>query len=294
MLPDLNLLPALQALLSEKNVTRAASKLEVTQSAMSRTFSRLKNQLNDPLMVRIDNQYELTPHGEHLHQALKFVMPEIKEIWRKPIFDPAKSNQNIHIGGTDMDIVLVRKRISRIQQAAPNLRLSIRSNNTRMIDDLISGEIDLLFTAVNDERAGLYRQFIASETYVAVVGKSNKLVSDSLDMDAYLQQRHGIFAFPEPTRSKVDKALEAKGLKRNVTFSLPTFSQIPPFLSDNSLIFSLPKSFAEYLSAYFPIRILPLPFEVETLKIYLYWHMRKHKSDLNQWVRSHLINKQYP
>jgi hypothetical protein len=85
-----------------------------------------------------------------------------------------------------------------------------------------------------------------------VVGKTCRLSKSSLDLKTYLQHRHGMFSFAEPTRVKVDDALAIKGLKRNITLSLPTFTQIPPFLSDSDLIFSLPKSFAEYLSLLAP------------------------------------------
>jgi len=289
MLPDLNLLPSLQALLQEKNVSRAASRIGITQSAMSRSFARLRKELDDPLMVRVNNQYHLTSRAEKLLVKLNQLLPDVIEFWLAEDFDLTTTNQNIHIAGTDMDTVFVRERIRRIQKLAPDLRLSIRSNNPRMVDDLLSGEIDFLFTAMEDERAGLYRKPVTSESYVAVMRENSPLTEKSLDLKKYLQHRHGMFSFVEPIRVKVDDALAAKGLKRNITLSLPTFSQIPPFLTDSDLIFSLPKSFAEYLSEYFPIKILPLPFEVKPLTIYLYWHQRKHSSKLHRWIREQLL-----
>ncbi len=290
MLPDLNLLPSLQALLQEKNVSRAADRIGITQSAMSRSLARLRHELDDPLMVRVNNQYHLTNRAEKLLLKLNQLLPDMIEFWRAEDFDLTTTKQNIHLAGTDMDTVFVRQRIRRIQKLAPDLRLSIRSNSPKMVDDLLSGEIDLLFTAIEDERAGLYRKPVTSDSYVAVVRKNSPLTEESLDLKNYLQHRHGMFSFVEPTRMKVDDALAAKGLKRNITLSLPTFSQIPPFLADSDLIFSLPKSFAEYLSEYFPIKLLPLPFKVKPLTIYLYWHQRKNASKLHRWVREQLLN----
>lgn len=291
MLPNLNLLPSLQALLQEKNVSRAASRIGMTQSAMSRSLARLRKELDDPLMVRINNQYQLTSRAEKLLLKLNQILPDVIEFWQTENFDLNNTKQNIHVAGTDMDTVFVRERINRIQKQAPDLRLSIRSNSPSMVDDLLSGEIDLLFTAIEDERAGLYRKHVTSESYVAVVRRNSQLTEKSLDLENYLQHRHGMFSFVEPTRVKVDDALSSKGLTRNITLSLPTFSQIPPFLVDSDLIFSLPKSFAEYLSEYFPIKMLPLPFDVEPLIIYLYWHQRKHSSKLHRWVREQLLKK---
>ena len=290
MLPDLNLLPSLQALLQEKNVSRAAGRIGITQSAMSRSFARLRKELGDPLMVRVNNQYHLTSRAENLLLKLNQLMPDMIEFWQAENFDLTTTKQNIHIAGTDMDTVFVRQRINRIQKLAPDLRLSIRSNSPSMVDDLLSGEIDLLFTAIEDERAGLYRKQVTIESYVAVVRKTSQLSEKSLDLKNYLQHRHGMFSFVEQTRAKVDDALAAEGLKRNITLSLPTFSQIPPFLVDSDLIFSLPKSFAEYLGEYYPIKILPLPFNVEPLVIYLYWHQRKHSNKLHRWIREQLLH----
>lgn len=289
MLTDFNLLRHLHALLSERNVSRAAEKMAVTQSAMSRSFSKLKSELKDPLMVRVNNQYTLTERATNLKVQLDRLMPQLSHFGAPEHLDLASINREVHIAGTDLDILYVENGIKRIQKLAPNLRLSIRSNNLRMIDDLITGEIDFLMTAIEGQRAGLYRRLVAKDDYVAVTGKANKLTAKNFNLDNYLQHRHGMFAFAEKSRVKVDDALAKLGRKRQVTLSLPTFSQIPPFLEDGQLVFSVPRGFANYLNKHLPIRILPLPFEVKPLKIYLYWHERHLSSQLHQWLKDSLL-----
>jgi LysR family transcriptional regulator, nod-box dependent transcriptional activator len=289
MLTDFNLLRHLHALLNERNVSRAAEKMAMTQSAMSRSLARLREQLQDPLMVRINNQYTLTERAINLKIELDQLIPQLSQFGVPESLDLASIEREVHLAGTDLDILYVEKGIKKIQQMAPNLRLSIRSNSLRMIDDLITGEIDFLMTAIEDQRSGLYRRRVAKDDYVAVTGMDNKLTAKNLNIDSYLQHRHGMFAFAEKSRVKVDDALAKLGKKRQVTLSLPSFSQIPPFLDDGQLIFSVPRGFANHLDKHLAIKILPLPFKVKPLEIYLYWHERHQSSHLHQWFKNCLL-----
>ncbi len=291
MLTDFNLLKHLHALLSERNVSRAAEKMAMTQSAMSRSFAKLKGELQDPLMVRVNNQYTLTERATNLKIQLDQLMPQLNQFGVPENFDLASIEREVHIAGTDLDILYVEKGIKQIQQMAPNLRLSIRSNSLRMIDELITGEIDFLMTAVEDQRSGLYRRTVAKDDYVAVTGKNNQFTADNFNLDSYLQHRHGMFSFAEKSRVKVDDALAKIGKKRQVTLSLPSFSQIPPFLEDGKLVFSVPSGFAKHLEQHLPIKILPLPFKVKPLQIYLYWHERHQSSQLHQWLKNCLLSE---
>ncbi|MGX5172545.1 LysR family transcriptional regulator [Aliikangiella sp. IMCC44653] len=288
---DLNLLPALKVLLTQKNVSRAADMMQLSQPAMSRIFSRLKQEFDDPLMVRAGNQYQLTPRAQILLSQLTQLLPEIESLWLNDEVTLEEAEQTIVLAGTDMDVVYVSDRINQIQLAAPKLNFAIRSTTPRSLDSLISGEIDLVLTAFNDSRAGLYRQLLTQEEFVVVAGKDCVLSADSLDLETYLKQRHGKFSFEEPTRGRVDAALEQLGKQRLISLSLPTFLQIPQFLADSSLLFSVPRSFANYLATHFAIKILPLPFATRHLEIYLYWHERQHQHRLNRWIRQRLLKQ---
>ncbi|TQV88371.1 LysR substrate-binding domain-containing protein [Aliikangiella coralliicola] len=288
-LPDFSLLPALKTLLIEKNVSRAADKMNLSQPAMSRIFTRLKSEFNDPLMVRTGNQYQLTPRGHIVLQQLNQLMPQLEAIWQSDDLPLSEIEQTLVLSGTDMDIVYVSERIHQIQLQAPKLHLAIRSGNPRIFDDVINGEVDLALTAFEDERAGLYRKIVTDEPFVVVTGKNNPYTPETLDLDNYLQSRHGKFSFAESTRGRIDAALKHMGLKRQISLSLPTFLQIPSFLADPHILFSVPQSFANYLAQHFEVKILPLPFEVQSLSIYLYWHERLHFSQLHRWVRESLL-----
>ncbi|MET1255295.1 LysR family transcriptional regulator [Aliikangiella maris] len=287
---DLALLPALKVLLTEKNISRAADRMLLSQPAMSRIFSRLKSDFNDPLMVRAGNRYQLTPKAQIILQQLNQLLPQLENLSKSEELVLTEIAQNVTISGTDMDIIFISKRINHIRQRAPRLKLNFRHSSRHIIDDLIAAQIDLALTALDDERAGVYRKPISQEGFVVIAGPQNPLCASTMNLDNYLAQQHGIFSFAEPMRGKIDIALDQLGYQRDISVSIPTFLQIPPFLSDPNLLFSVPLSFAMYLSDHFPIKILPLPFKSQKLTIYLYWHERQHNEPLHQWIRNNLLD----
>ncbi len=289
---DLSLLPALQRLLTEKNISRTADKMGLSQPAMSRIFGRLKRSFNDPLMVRSGSQYQLTPKGQRLLQRLNSLLPQVEKLWQSGELALSQVEQTVVVAGTDMDIVFLREPLNHIRRTAPRLHLAIRTGSPRIFDQLADGEVDLGLTAFDSNRAGLYRKKITEESFVVIAGKSSHYDSNNLDLNTYLSANHGIFSFAEVSRGRVDAALEAMSLERRISLSLPTFLQIPAFLSDPDLLFSVPTSFGRYLAKQFAVKLLPLPFTVQPLPIYLYWHERLHHSPLHRWLRQVIIDNE--
>lgn len=270
-------------------MSRAAEKLDTTQSSMSRTFARLKQEFNDPLMVRVGNQYQLTERGSVLLQQVNALLPDINRLWQSQDFDPQNAQQTLVIAGTDMDIVYVNQGIQRIQKLAPGIKIHVRHSSPRVLQEVVNGEVDIALTAFDEARSGLYRKLLTEERFVAVVGAQSQLADQELQLQDYLAHKHGMFAFAETKRGIVDATLAQLGLERDISLSLPNFAQIPPFLQSSELIFSMPQSFAQYLTQHYPIKIKPLPFAVPKVKIYLYWHQRQHQNPLQRWVREQLL-----
>lgn len=288
---DLNLLPALNALLREKHVSRAAQKCNLSQSAMSRILAKLRSQFNDDLLVRAGNDYLLTPKAMEIELQLNELLPAIKQLGRSQGFSAASATQTIRISSTDMDVLLLADNIREMQMQAPNLVLSFRQQSVDSCERLISAELDFAITPLDNSRSGLHRQVLRTDTFVAVVEENSRLNSQNFDLVTYLSHKHGVFNVAENLIGRVDSALANIRQARNVTLRLPTFSQIPPLLKGSPLIFTLPESFAQYLATRYPIKILPLPFNIEPMKVYLYWHHRLHHSALHQWVREALLER---
>ncbi|MCO7223126.1 LysR family transcriptional regulator [Pleionea sp. CnH1-48] len=285
---DLNLLPALKVLLEEKHVSRAATRLNMTQSAMSRVLARLREQFEDALLVRVGGHYELTPKAMDMLPQLNQVLFEARQLWQPDVFEPETYEQRVTIAGTDMDVTLMTEGIKVIQKQAPGITFSIQASTLQVLDTLVSGEVDFAI-CIDDERAGLHRKQILSEDFVAVVDPSSGLTQSTFDLESFLSYPHGLLNFAEQMQTTVDRVLANMGKSRQIRLYVPTFAQMPAFLSGSSLIFTMPRTFAEYLQKTAAITILELPIEIPRFELYLYWHERQHKSASYRWIRQHLI-----
>lgn len=289
MIQDLNLLPALHVLLQQRNVSRAAMQVGLSQSAMSRVLARLRDQFNDELLVRSGIEYQLTPKALQLNQQLNLLMPQLQQLHHHQQFCPENAQQTVTIAGTDMDVVLLSQSIHTIVAQAPDLVLSFKSANYQVIDSLLSGELDFAIFTGNEERSGLHRTLLWQHSFAVVVDAASPLSADNFTLTDYLAHKHGTFQFSKPGQSMIDTALAQIGKKRNITLRLPTFIQIPALITGSQLMFTVPVKFADYLAEHFSVKVLPLPIEVASFSLYLYWHQRLHKSPLHQWVKQSLI-----
>lgn len=289
---NLELLPALQLLLHERHVSRAADKMSLSQSAMSRILAKLRDQFDDLLLVRSGSEYLLTPKGEALHQQLNLLLPQLEQLWQSQDFCPSEVSQTISLSGADLDVILLAERFKVIGREAPKLELVLRNAAMNSFDLLLSGKLDFVLSVKDDPRAGLHRKVSREERFVAIVDANNQITQQQFTLDYYLSQAHGTAIFSEVPKLKgiVDQALAELGVERTISLKLPSFSQIPPFLAGSPLIFTLPLGFANYLAHQYPIKLLELPFNIPLTKLYLYWHQRHQQSPLHQWLRETILN----
>jgi DNA-binding transcriptional LysR family regulator len=294
MKTDYQLLKPLTQILKLKNLSQAAATMGMSQPAMSRIFEKAKYQFKDELMVRSANQYFLTPRGSQLLVELRKLLPEIDLLWSNDAFEPSSCDKEIKIAGSELDLEYILPKLLSVRKLAPQLNITLRPSHPNILNNLALAELDIVITAFEHSYDGLYREMIKQEPYVALVSKQHTGIGDQLSLDTYLSSQHGIFAFDEHTRWSVDKQLESMGEKRNVTLSIASFSQIRSFINHSPLIFSLPQQYALQIASETGSRVLPLPFEVPDINIYLYWHKRLLKDPLNCWVRAQLLAQNEP
>ena len=287
----LSLLPALQALLKERHVSRAAERVDTSQPQMSRILIKLRKHFDDHLLVRSGSQYQLTPKAQQLIVDLDNLLPQVAKLWEPTEFSPADSHQTLTIAGTDMDVLLISDKIKQIQQQAPNLRVAISNSTPYVLDRLLEGQFDIALIATDDDRAGLYRKLWLQDEYVIVLDKQHALANKKLTLAHYLKARHCAFGFKSNRQGYIDGALERMGKSRKLVLKVPNSTQLPALFLGTDLLCSMPRGMAEFLAKLYPIKLRPLPFETPKLKIYMYWHQRQHQSPLHSWVRGILLPK---
>jgi LysR family transcriptional regulator, nod-box dependent transcriptional activator len=191
---DMNLTLCLDALLVERNVSRAATRLFVSQPAMSIALRRLRQHFNDELMVQSGRTYRLTSFAESLQKPVRDVVLQMQAIsgWR-PNFDPAKSDRTITIEASDYILtVYIIKALARVYAQAPGMRVAVRLLNSNYLEDLDSGEIDLLIIPDALSSENHPNDVLFTDTFSCVVWKDNALVKRSITRNQYLQLGHVI------------------------------------------------------------------------------------------------------
>src|ERR1700751_232159 len=137
---DLNLLPPLAALLEERHVTRAAHRSGLSQPAMSRALARLRQQLEDQLLVRDKGGYVLTPRAERIQRQLAAVMPQLETLFAPEVFDPATAVEHYHLSATDYTLILFLREVARdVNTLSPNSTLRIESTGDAVFEDVLHG-----------------------------------------------------------------------------------------------------------------------------------------------------------
>jgi DNA-binding transcriptional LysR family regulator len=285
------LLPALYVLLTERNVTKAAKLMNLTQPAMSKILTQLREQFDDPLLVRCAKQYQLTTRAEHIMVSLNELMPQLENVWRPQCLSLERVEGKINVAGTDMDLLTASSGLTKIMNLAKQLQVSLSSSHEYSIDDLLHSKIDFLFSAFDCDNNGLYRALWLQSDYVMVSNRQNKRAMNCKSLDDYLDLSHITFQLSNANQSAVDMALKKKNKQRNTALWVPTFFQAISFVkaSQSEMVITMPRTFAQRLDDHAQLRISTIPFEMQSLKVYLYWHKRGHDDPLNHWVRTQLI-----
>ncbi|OKH88823.1 LysR family transcriptional regulator [Thalassospira sp. TSL5-1] len=287
---DLNLLVTLDTLLAERNVTHAARRLNLSQPALSARLTRLRDLLNDPLllpsqrgMIPTERALELQAP---LHDAIEAVRRVIAET--SP-FDPAAITATIAIAASDyVQYSVLLPLLHILQNEAPGLRLSWRTIDTaRLEDKMARGDIHLALTTPETAPETLHMRHLYHETYVAIARPGHPAIKNTLDLETFCQLDHVIVS-PEGGgfAGPADAALAGVGKNRRVCLSAPGFLVVPDIIAQSDMIALVPSRVAENRQG--RLQILPPPLPVPGFDMALVWHDRTTTHPLHRWLRDRI------
>ena len=285
---DLNLLVILQALLEERQVTSAAKRCFLSQSAMSRALERLREMFRDELLIRSGRGYERTVRGERLLHELEALLPRISAMVRGETFDPVQSQEKFRISMTDYAaLVLLPELVKRLKKAAPQAKLEISTHHERVPEDVESGRIDLAF-----EVAGglpeLQSQIIFEEGFVCLQCASQPKRSKRLTLAQYLKFRHVVVNVRAGQQTLVDRPLADLGLRRQVALTVPYFVPAVLAIIGTDYLVTVPRRLAKVVSQMKTVRTIEAPVELRSFKYIMAWHPRSTCEPAQQWFRQQL------
>jgi DNA-binding transcriptional LysR family regulator len=283
---DLNLLVTLDALLGEKSVTRAASRLGVTQSAMSHALNRLRAQFDDPLLVRRGGTMVPTPLAERLVEPLAGTLGELERLFAsRSQFDPATDARRFSILASDYAaIVILPGLMRRLRRVAPAVDLLVRSRR-RPERSLAEEDFDLMIGPVRAELPSLYRQRLLVDRLVCVARRGHPALAGGLTLERYLEAQH-VLVSPRGLRGGfVDDELARRGLERRVALEVPHFVVAPMVIADSDMLLTIPERLADRVGRFVALDVAPVPLDVPDIEFAQLWHERNKDDAANIWLR---------
>lgn len=289
---DLNLLVALDALLTEQNVTRAGARLHISQSSMSGALARLRAYFDDELFVQIGRTLKPTPFAEGLAAPVRNVLLQVEStVLTKPVFDPTTAVRHFKMLVSDFSQSMLMTRVlPKLYEQAPGISLEFLLQINKPFEELERGDVDFLiipehFTSPVQPKAHLF-----DETYVCVVWKGNELVGKTLTLDQYCEMGHVVAQYgrAQYTFHTWFKNEYGKNLKAEI--STGHLSALGELLIGTNRVATMHRMLAQKQARYLPIRLLPLPIAVPPLRQTLQWHHYHDRDPGNQWMRQLLID----
>lgn len=289
---NLNLMVALDALLSEVNVTRAAAKVGVTQSAMSHALRQLRELLGDTLLIRGRGGMVLTPRAEQLAAPLHRGLVELQRALRnEPVFEPATAARRFTVATRDyFASVLLPEALALLGREAPRVDLAVRHVEMNTYPGLLeSGEVDLAVVAhFADTTPTLRQQKLFTEDFVCAVRQGHPAVRRGLDLDTFLRLAHVLVSPKGEGLGLVDIALAKQGLSRRIALRVPYFLIVPQVLLSSDHVVTAPRRMMEGFARAYPLQLFPTPLPVSSFDVLQVWHERFDGDPAHRWLR-HLV-----
>lgn len=286
---DLNLLKTLGVLLEERNVSRAAERLALTQPTVSGMLSRLRNMFDDPLFIRTQHGMLPTPRAEALGPGVSRLLADASALLASEHFDPSTADRTITISVNDyMQSCLIVPFVRVLREEAPRMRLVVR--NLAVVDlrpMLERGQIDMAVTIPEFSDPTLQVQTLYEEEYVAVVREGHPIGRGRISLERFLSFDHVLVSPSDGALvGPADTALAQLGRNRRVALSVPSFLVLKEILAIDDLIAFAPK---RLIAGNHPrLRQIRAPIEIPGFSVIAAWHNRTHRDPSLQWVRERL------
>lgn len=293
---DLNLLQVLEILLEELNVSAAARRLNLSQSAVSKHLARLREMFADPLFERTAQGLKATPRAIELAPQLRQLLQQLEQITRPVAFDPALSQRrfNIHLLETAYSLTFPFFMPDLLVQA-PNIRLKTRTWDKSSLDSLQKCEIDMAIACREwDERSSLHMRYLPDtlnhiellrDHPVCLVRQNHPALKQPWNLATFLQYRHLQVTFDGLEHWLLDDVLAIQNQVRDIAVNMPDFHSAMSLCEQSDLILCAPARHAAKMADFFQLRSLEVPVQLEPGAYVLLWHKHFDPDPGHQWLR---------
>ncbi len=293
---DLNLLVVFEALMQERNVTRTANRLGLSQPAISSALRRLRQSLGDPLLIRTRGGMRPTPHAEQIFLSVAQALDSVQNMLQTGTsFAPSRAQRSFNVMMSDIgEIVYLPRLIQQLQQDAPGVHLSVRRlARPRVHEELASGSVDLAIGWI-DRTDDLCRDDLFQEKFVGIVRPKHPRIGKRLSLSQFSSEWHlvvgrhdfGSDTFFRSSDGDLDQGLARAARQRKVAIQVPHFLAVPHIIANTDLICVVPRQLGQVYADLGQVRIVALPVDSVSFTVSQFWHKRFDNDPGNMWLRT--------
>ena len=290
---DLNLLVAFHALMNERNVTRAALQVGVSQPAMSAALSRLRNLLGDPLFQRSADGLLPTPRARDLAAPIAEALRQVESAMvSQPVFQPETATLTLKLGLQDYPtVVLLPALLQALEHTMPGVSLNVVAFNDRdaAVDLLDAGMIDLAIGVAPTNTDGrILTRPLLRDDFVTIVSSEHVAAGHPMDLDAYLDLRHVLVSPEGHLHGLVDQALAQQGKQRMLGLTVPQLFAVPAVVARTGMAATIPRRVALHAQASHRLALFAPPIALPEIVFHLVWHRRSDTHPAQRWFREYV------
>lgn len=284
---NLNLLSSLLALLQERNVSRAALLLHVSQSALSRQLAHLRDYFADPLLVWVGNGYVLTPKAEQLLPRIQALVNQLQDLRQSEVFDPSQCQRRFRFAATDYVANFIFPEIMPLlQQQAPLMDIEFHQWQSQSLHTMASNQIELATSMMPMLPEQLNGVHLGSDRPALLMCKQHPLLGQALSLEKILAYGFVHLSAGGDKGSFFDQCLSEQGLQRRIAYQVPFFSSAFQVLEGTDYLLVVPAHIAHNACQQYNLQQCALPLaNLPQHDYFLFWH-EMHAADAGHtWLR---------
>lgn len=285
---DLNLLSVFQEVYRERQISSAARKLGLSQSAVSNALARLRRAFGDELFVRTASGMQPTPLATQMAEPIGVAMAQVAlALNQRSRFDPATSSRRFVLAMTDVgEIYFMPTLIERCKLLAPLVEISsMRAGSLALKEEMEGGRVDLAVGPFEDISEALYQRQLFRQPYVTMMRKGHPLAKGEMTLARFVKAEHMLVDANESPYDRINALLARAGVGPSVRFRVPHFTAVPYMVATSDLVVTVPQKLAERAALPFGLEWTAPPLELPTLQTNVFWHRRYNQDPGNQWLR---------
>jgi DNA-binding transcriptional LysR family regulator len=287
---DLNLLVALDALLLEANVSRAAMRIGLSQPAASHALQRLRDVLGDPLLVRVGARMELTPRAQGLRGPLAQALDQVRGLFIPDDFDAARSERRFRLMMPDLAVeLLMPPLMEKITHAAPNVRIDIVPwRGPAIFTAEFARTIDLVIS-IGDAFRGFHRQLLYTDSDALAVRGGHPAGAKLKKRDSFLRARHVAVTIRGQNEDLIDGWLRTKGIERRIALVVPGYIEALHVAARTDLVAFVPRRLIGALSKQLSLVTVTPPFDPGIDQQFMFYPTRAQMDPGSIWLRKLML-----